>query len=52
MTQKEINHIKYRVRELPDQLDRARRRYTHLIREAKRLGMRHLLEDREHEAVL
>jgi hypothetical protein len=51
MTQKEINHIKYRVRELPDQLDRARRRHMHLIREAKRLSMSHLLEDREHETV-
>jgi len=30
----------------------ARRRYMHLIREAKRLGMSHLLlEDREHETV-
>lgn len=37
-------HLEYRVRVLPDQLERARRRYEHLCREAERLGLVDLLE--------
>lgn len=38
--------LAYRIRHLPLQLVRARRRVVHLEREAVRLGMTDLLEDR------
>lgn len=40
-------HLDYRVRLLPQQLDRARRRVISLEREAARLGMRWLLLQEE-----
>lgn len=36
--------IAYRIRMLPEQLDRARRRVAHLEAEARRMGMTELLE--------
>jgi len=47
VTKKEIAYIKYRVAIVPEQLDRARRRYIHLIREAKRLGLTDILQESE-----
>lgn len=45
--------IAYRQRILPEQLDRARRRYQGLVREAHRLGMAEILQDNErHEGGL
>lgn len=38
--------IAYRVKLLPEQLERARKRVLHLEREAERLGMRDLLHDK------
>jgi hypothetical protein len=38
-------YIAYRLKLLPEQLDRARRRVLHLEREAARLGMKDLLRD-------
>ncbi len=48
MTEKQERYMYYRIRTLPQQLDRARRRYVHLLREAKRLDLTHLIEDHEH----
>ena len=39
--------VVYRQKMLPIQLDRARRRYVALIREAKRMGMTSLLTNDE-----
>lgn len=41
--------LAYRLRILPGQLDRARRRYEGLCREAKRLGMADILQPHELE---
>lgn len=40
--------LSYRMRMLPEQLDRARRRYEGLCREAKRIGLSDLLTERDH----
>ena len=45
--EKEIKYLKYRRDVLPEQLDRARRRYQGLVREAKRLGMNWVLTNKE-----
>lgn len=37
----------YRKRMLPEQLDRARRRYIGLVREARRLDMKWVLTNKE-----
>lgn len=47
MTDEAKRWLKYRRRTLPEQLDRARRRYIGLVREAKRMGYNHLLTNRE-----
>ena len=39
MTHAQVNHIIYRLRILPAQLERARRRVEHLEREAARYGI-------------
>ena len=44
---KEKRWLKYRREMLPVQLDRARRRYIGLVREARRLGYSDLLTNRE-----
>jgi hypothetical protein len=41
--QKQKEYEKYRIKILPDQLERARLRVKHLEREAERLGLNHLL---------
>lgn len=41
----EERRLAYRVRILPEQLDRARRRYLALLNEARRLGMEDLIND-------
>lgn len=43
----EEDFLRYRVKALPDQLERARLRYIHLCREARRLGMKDLLSPEE-----
>ena len=40
-------YTQYRIRVLPVQLDRARRKYIALVREAKRLKMTQLLNNTE-----
>jgi len=45
--EKEIKFLKYRRDVLPEQLDRARRRYQGLVREAKRLGLNWTLTNEE-----
>lgn len=47
--EEEERWLAYRSRILPEQLDRARRRYEGLCREAKRLGLNDLLSDDEME---
>lgn len=47
--EEEERWLVYRSRILPEQLDRARRRYLGLCREAKRLGLTNLLNDDELE---
>lgn len=47
MENEKQRYLAYRVKILPEQLDRARRRYEGLCREAKRLGMVDLLNERE-----
>lgn len=42
---KEEQYLAYRIRILPEQLDRARRRLRQLETEARRLGMADLLEN-------
>lgn len=44
---KTLDYESYRRRMLPEQIDRARRRYIGLVREARRLGMPHLLTNKE-----
>lgn len=39
-------HTVYRLRRLPEQLERARLRVAQLEREAARLGLKHLIEER------
>lgn len=39
--------VDYRKRMLPEQLDRARRRYIGLVREARRLDMKWVLTNKE-----
>ena len=41
----DAKYMAYRIKLLPEQLDRARRRVLHLEREAARLGMKDLLHD-------
>lgn len=41
----EERRLAYRVRMLPEQLDRARRRYLALLNEARRLGMEDLINE-------
>lgn len=43
---RQIAHMMYRQRKLPEQLERARARVAQLEREAARLGMAHLLEQK------
>ena len=45
MTERQERYLAYRLRILPEQLDRARRRYQMLINEAKRLGMEDLINE-------
>ena len=47
VTRKGIDHLEYRVRILPSQLERARKRLQHLESEAIRLGLHDLVEGRE-----
>jgi len=47
MTDKEKRFIEYRRTYLPEQLDRARRRYISLVREAKRMDMNWVLTNKE-----
>jgi hypothetical protein len=47
MTDREKKYFDYRRKLLPLQLDRARRRYIGLVREAKRMKMYSLLTNRE-----
>ena len=42
-----LNRLAYRARVLPDQLERARRRYQHLVREAREYGFHDLLHEGE-----
>jgi hypothetical protein len=44
MTPEALRYMKYRIKILPQQLELARRRVQHLEREAKRLGLNHLIE--------
>ena len=44
---KEEKYMSYRRSILPEQLDRARRRYIGLVREAKRMNMNWVLTNRE-----
>ena len=48
MTDNELRYMKYRIRMLPAQLELARRKVQSLEREAKRLNLHHLLENKEH----
>ena len=41
----DAKYMAYRIKLLPEQLDRARRRVLHLEREAARLSMKDLLHD-------
>ena len=47
MTDKEKKYLNYRRQLLPEQLERARRRYAGLVREARRLEMNWLLTNKE-----
>ena len=47
MTDEELRYMKYRIRILPTQLELARRKVEGLEREARRLNMRHLLEEKQ-----
>lgn len=47
MNDKEKKYLDYRKKLLPLQLDRARRRYIGLVREARRMKMYSLLTNRE-----
>lgn len=47
MTEKEYHYIRYKRRVLPAQLKRAERRLEQLRKDAKELGMEHLLKPRE-----
>ena len=44
---RQIGHMAYRLRVLPSQLQTARRRLADLEREAARLGLHHLLSNKE-----
>ncbi len=46
-TKEEKKYITYRKALLPEQLDRARRRYIGLVREARRLNMNWVLTNKE-----
>jgi hypothetical protein len=46
-TKEEKKYITYRKALLPEQLDRARRRYIGLVREARRLDMKWVLTNKE-----
>lgn len=41
--QLQVRYTEYRLKVLPDQLERARLRYIHLCREAQRMGMTDIL---------
>lgn len=45
MNEREEKYLAYRLRILPEQLERARRRYQMLMNEARRLGMEDLIND-------
>lgn len=45
MNDKEARYLAYRVKLLPEQLERARRRYEMLANEARRLGMEDLINE-------
>lgn len=47
MTDRQKKYENYRRTILPEQLDRARRRYIALVREAKRLNMNWVLTNKE-----
>jgi hypothetical protein len=47
MTERQEAFLKYRTKMLPIQLDRARRKYIALVREAKRMKMYNLLSNKE-----
>lgn len=47
MTEKQEKFLRYREKALPIQLDRARRRYHALVREARRMKMHSLLTNKE-----
>lgn len=47
--QKDLKNLVYRIRQLPDQLNRARHRVRQLEEEARRLGFHDLLEKRDEE---
>lgn len=47
--QKDVKNLVYRIRQLPDQLNRARHRVRQLEEEARRLGFHDLLEKRDEE---
>jgi len=44
-----IRYLKYRLKALPIQLERARRRLQHLEREARRLGLAHLIQSERND---
>lgn len=47
--QKDLKNLVYRIRQLPDQLNRARHRVRQLEEEARRLGFHDLLEKNNEE---
>jgi hypothetical protein len=47
MTDREKKYLSYRRALLPEQIERARRRYIGLVREARRLEMNWVLTNRE-----
>ena len=47
--EKDIKKLMYRVRQLPEQLERARHRVRQLEEEARRLGFHDLLEKKNEE---
>jgi len=47
MTEKQEKFLRYREKMLPIQLDRARRKYYALVREARRMKMHTLLTNQE-----
>ena len=48
---KEETYLAYRVRYLPDQLEKARKKVRHLENEARRLGLTELIEGENHERI-